>query len=61
MQARFDAMNVKQFARLGGKARAQALSKARRVEIARIAGKASALKRKTKPNDGATANQSVGA
>jgi len=54
-------MNVKQFARLGGQARAQALSKARRVEIARIAGKASALKRnlqassdnhaKSEPND----------
>ena len=38
-------MNVKEFARLGGKARAKALSQQRRIEIARNAGIASAKKR----------------
>ncbi len=41
-----EGMNVKEFARLGGKARAKALSKERRVEIARNAGLASSSKRK---------------
>ncbi len=41
-------MNVKEFARLGGKARAKALSKERRIEIARNAGLASASKRTSK-------------
>jgi len=41
-------MNHKQFARLGGKARARALSPERRREIARSGGKASAEKRKGK-------------
>ena len=50
-------MNVKEFARLGGKARAKALSQQRRIEIARNAGIASAKKRTSKqdanvqPND----------
>lgn len=39
-------MNVKEFARLGGRARAKALSAERRKEIARRGGKASAAKRK---------------
>jgi hypothetical protein len=39
-------MTLIEFARLGGKARAKALTKARRVEIARNAGLASALKRR---------------
>jgi general stress protein YciG len=39
-------MNVKEFARLGGRARAKALSAERRREIARSGGKASAEKRK---------------
>jgi general stress protein YciG len=39
-------MTLKEFARAGGKARAAALSKERRIEIARGAGKASAEKRK---------------
>jgi general stress protein YciG len=39
-------MNVKQFARMGGRARAKALSAERRREIAKSGGKASALKRK---------------
>ena len=47
-------MNVKQFARLGGKARAEKLSKARRIEIASIAGKASAKARKQAYNIGET-------
>ena len=38
-------MNVKEFARLGGKARAKALTKERRIEIAKLAGQASALAR----------------
>jgi general stress protein YciG len=41
-------MNVRQFASLGGKARAKALSPERRREIARNGGKASAEKRKGK-------------
>ena len=36
-------MNITEFARLGGKARARVLSKERRIEIARNAGKASAI------------------
>jgi general stress protein YciG len=39
-------MNVKEFARLGGRARAKALSAERRREIASSGGKASAEKRK---------------
>ncbi len=39
-------MNVKEFARLGGRARAAKLTKERRIEIARNAGLASSIKRK---------------
>jgi hypothetical protein len=38
-------LTLKQFAALGGKARAAKLSKERRSEIAQLAGKASALQR----------------
>jgi len=39
-------MTLKEFATKGGKARARALTKERRIEIARNAGLASASKRK---------------
>ena len=52
-------MNVKQFARLGGKARAEKLSKARRIEIASIAGKASALKRTSKQDANSQPNEKI--
>ena len=39
-------MDVKEFARLGGMARAKKLTKARRIEIARQAGTASGTARK---------------
>lgn len=41
-------MDVKEFASLGGKARAKKLSKKRRVEIAKNAVKAREVKRKLK-------------
>ncbi len=51
-------MTLKEFATKGGKARAKALSPLRRIEIARNAGIASALKRKeSKPNDNRTASK----
>jgi len=52
-------MNVKQFASLGGRARAKALSKERREEIARIAGKASALKRTSKQDANLESNDKI--
>ena len=52
-------MNVKQFAKLGGQARARALSKERREEIARIAGKASALKRTSKQDANSQPNEKI--
>ena len=52
-------MNVKQFARLGGQARARALSKDRRSEIAKIAGKASALKRTSKQDANSQSNEKM--
>lgn len=56
-------MNVKQFAKLGGKARAKALSKERRIEIARGAGKASAVKRqlasKSKQDTNSESNEKI--
>ena len=52
-------MNVKEFARLGGKARAKALSKDRRVEIARNAGLASASKRTSKQDANSQSNEKI--
>lgn len=43
-------MNVTQFARLGGRARAAKLTKERRIEIARNAGLASAQKQRASKN-----------
>ncbi len=43
-------MNVKEFARLGGRARAAKLTKERRIEIARSAGLASAQKQRASKN-----------
>jgi len=43
-------MTLRQFARLGGRARAQALTKQRRTEIAKAAGHASAKARKHNAN-----------
>ena len=52
-------MNIKEFARLGGKARAKALSKDRRIEIARNAGLASAVKRTSKQDANSESNEKI--
>ncbi len=52
-------MNVIEFARLGGKARAKALSKDRRIEIARNAGIASAKKRTSKQDAKSESNEEI--
>ncbi len=48
LACRLKEMNVKEFARLGGRARAAKLTKERRIEIARNAGLASSHKRSCK-------------
>lgn len=52
-------MTLKEFARLGGKARAKALSHQRRIEIARNAGLASAKKRTSKQDANTQPNEKI--
>jgi general stress protein YciG len=52
-------MNVTQFARLGGKARAKALTRERRIEIARNAGLASSRKRTSKQDANIQSNEKI--
>jgi general stress protein YciG len=52
-------MNVTQFARMGGKARAKALTKERRIEIARNAGLASSRKRTSKQDANIKPNEEI--
>ncbi len=52
-------MNVKEFARLGGRARAAKLTKERRIEIARNAGLASSRKRTSKQDANVEPNEKI--
>ena len=52
-------MTQKEFASLGGRARAKALSKDRRQEIARNAGLASASKRTSKQDANSRSNDKI--
>ncbi len=52
-------MNITQFARLGGKARAAKLTKERRIQIARNAGLASSRKRTSKQDANIKPNEKI--